>query len=61
MGVRLEDRSAETCIKLVDRETLLREQEQKKAIEAAKEEVIAKYLDIDDMVILSFAALYSNI
>ncbi|KAK6102952.1 cysteine--tRNA ligase [Brugia pahangi] len=38
LGVRLEDRNEQTCVKLVDRETLLREQEQKKAIEAAKEE-----------------------
>ncbi|VDK85534.1 unnamed protein product [Onchocerca ochengi] len=34
----LEDRSAKTCVKLVDRETLLREQQQKRVIEAAKEE-----------------------
>ncbi|MCP9257474.1 Cysteine--tRNA ligase, cytoplasmic [Dirofilaria immitis] len=38
LGIRLEDRSAQTCVKLVDRETLLREQQQKKIIEAAKEE-----------------------
>ncbi|KHN83584.1 Cysteine--tRNA ligase, cytoplasmic [Toxocara canis] len=37
LGVRLEDRSSQTCVKLVDRETLLREQQQKKAVEAAKQ------------------------
>lgn len=42
LGVRLEDRSAQTCVKLVDRETLLREQQQKRVIEAAKEEVISE-------------------
>ncbi|KAH7729373.1 cysteine--tRNA ligasecytoplasmic [Aphelenchoides avenae] len=36
LGVRLEDRLNETLVKLVDRETLLREREQKKAVEAAK-------------------------
>ncbi len=39
LGVRLEDRSAQTCVKLVDRETIKREQEQKKAVEEAKEMV----------------------
>uniref|UniRef100_A0A914CL90 Cysteine--tRNA ligase, cytoplasmic n=1 Tax=Acrobeloides nanus TaxID=290746 RepID=A0A914CL90_9BILA len=37
LGVRLEDRKNQTCVKLVDRETLRREQEQKKAFEAAKQ------------------------
>lgn len=36
LGVRLEDRASQTCVKLVDRETILREQKQKKAVEAAK-------------------------
>uniref|UniRef100_A0A0N5AW37 Cysteine--tRNA ligase, cytoplasmic n=1 Tax=Syphacia muris TaxID=451379 RepID=A0A0N5AW37_9BILA len=37
LGVRLEDRPLQTCVKLVDRETILREQEQKRAVIAAKE------------------------
>lgn len=36
LGVRLEDRLNQTLVKLVDKETLLREREQKKAVEAAK-------------------------
>lgn len=39
LGVRLEDRTNATCVKLVDRETLMREQEMKKAAEAAKQAV----------------------
>uniref|UniRef100_A0A915PWB8 Cysteine--tRNA ligase, cytoplasmic n=1 Tax=Setaria digitata TaxID=48799 RepID=A0A915PWB8_9BILA len=38
LGVRLEDRAGQTCVKFVDKATLLREKEQKKVIEAAKEE-----------------------
>ncbi|CAD6191916.1 unnamed protein product [Caenorhabditis auriculariae] len=37
LGVRLEDRSAQTCVKLVDRDTLRREAEQKAAAEKAKQ------------------------
>ncbi|VDN04473.1 unnamed protein product [Thelazia callipaeda] len=37
LGVRLEDRTSETCIKIVGKETLMREQQQKEAIGAAKE------------------------
>ncbi|CAI5438832.1 unnamed protein product [Caenorhabditis angaria] len=37
LGVRLEDRTAQTTIKLVDRATLLREQEQKQAEKERKE------------------------
>ncbi|PAV87824.1 hypothetical protein WR25_06063 isoform B [Diploscapter pachys] len=36
LGVRLEDRTMQTCVKLVDRETLMREAEQKKAAEAQR-------------------------
>ncbi|KAK0413609.1 hypothetical protein QR680_006902 [Steinernema hermaphroditum] len=36
LGVRLEDKDGETCIKLVDPKELLREKEQKKQAEAAK-------------------------
>lgn len=36
MGVRFEDGAAHTSVKLVDPEILLREQEQKRAIEEAK-------------------------
>nr|CDJ80309.1 Cysteinyl-tRNA synthetase domain containing protein [Haemonchus contortus] len=38
LGVRLEDRTQETVVKLCDRDILLREREQKRAIEAAKRE-----------------------
>ncbi|CAB3410791.1 unnamed protein product [Caenorhabditis bovis] len=37
LGVRLEDRTTQTCVKLVDRETLRREQEQKQAEKERKE------------------------
>ncbi|VDD92361.1 unnamed protein product [Enterobius vermicularis] len=37
LGVRLEDRASQTCVKLVDKETIFREQQQKKALEAGKE------------------------
>jgi len=38
LGVRLEDKTAnQTCVKLVDRQTLLREQEQKEKMAEAKE------------------------
>ncbi|VDN57754.1 unnamed protein product [Dracunculus medinensis] len=36
LGVRLEDRTSKTCVKLVDKETFLREQQQRKAVEEAK-------------------------
>ncbi|KAK6042997.1 hypothetical protein COOONC_19498 [Cooperia oncophora] len=38
LGVRLEDRAQETVVKLCDRDILLREREQKRAIEAARRE-----------------------
>ncbi|CAD5219372.1 unnamed protein product [Bursaphelenchus okinawaensis] len=38
VGVRLEDKANQTCVKLVDRETLLREIVQQKALQKAKEE-----------------------
>ncbi|KAK6023665.1 cysteine--tRNA ligase [Ostertagia ostertagi] len=38
LGVRLEDRTQETVVKLCDRDILLREREQKRAIEAARRE-----------------------
>ncbi|CAD5226388.1 unnamed protein product [Bursaphelenchus xylophilus] len=38
LGVRLEDKNNRTCVKLVDRVTLLREIEQLKAMQKAKEE-----------------------
>uniref|UniRef100_A0A0M3JXA8 Cysteine--tRNA ligase, cytoplasmic n=1 Tax=Anisakis simplex TaxID=6269 RepID=A0A0M3JXA8_ANISI len=37
LGVRLEDRSSQTCVKLVNRETLIREQQQKRDVEMAKQ------------------------
>lgn len=37
LGVRLEDRNAQTVVKLVDRATLLREQEQKQAEKERKD------------------------
>lgn len=39
LGVRLEDRLGPTCVKLEDKATLLREKEQKLAVEAAKQAV----------------------
>uniref|UniRef100_A0A183BVA7 Cysteine--tRNA ligase, cytoplasmic n=1 Tax=Globodera pallida TaxID=36090 RepID=A0A183BVA7_GLOPA len=38
LGVRLEDHSKDTCVKLVDRETLIKEKEQKDAILREKEQ-----------------------
>ncbi|PIO67849.1 putative cysteine--tRNA ligase [Teladorsagia circumcincta] len=38
LGVRLEDRTQETVVKLCDRDILLKEREQKRAIEAARRE-----------------------
>lgn len=43
LGVRLEDKTNQTCVKLVDRETLLLEQKQKQEmIEAKKAEKLSK-------------------
>ncbi|KAL3080010.1 hypothetical protein niasHT_034568 [Heterodera trifolii] len=38
LGVRLEDHSKDTCVKLVDRETLMKEREQKEAAQREKEQ-----------------------
>lgn len=38
LGVRLEDHSKDTCVKLVDRDTLMKEKEQKEAIVREKEQ-----------------------